>query len=311
MIEDRQIAVLLEQAEVQRRLGNHRGATELAQRALTIDPDHAAAHAVLAYILIGAKRLTGAAIEVRTALVLDGNDPYIHHVAAAVLLAQRKLDDAWAHCLVALEGPEATPAAHVLGARIRTLQGERARAKELLLEALAIEPAHSDALTVLAYHELHAGDHAQARRLIELALESDPADHAAHVAAGYIDLAWGDAASAERHARFVLGQDATDSDALELWAAVQARRSWLLGAWWRWNMWASLRDERGRLALLVGTFVLARIAIIITDELGYAAISRALGLAWLGWCAYTWFAPEMFRRMLARSLGTVRLDPEF
>ena len=36
-MEDRQIEMLLEQAEVQRRLGNHRGATDLLQRALTID----------------------------------------------------------------------------------------------------------------------------------------------------------------------------------------------------------------------------------------------------------------------------------
>ncbi|HEX8107847.1 MAG TPA: tetratricopeptide repeat protein [Kofleriaceae bacterium] len=54
-MERRQIRVLLEEAEVQRRLGNHRGATELAQRALTIDPDHAQAHAALAGILLDAR----------------------------------------------------------------------------------------------------------------------------------------------------------------------------------------------------------------------------------------------------------------
>jgi Flp pilus assembly protein TadD len=311
VIEDRQIEVLLEQAEVQRRLGNHQGATSLVQRALTIDPDHAVAHATLALVLLGAKRLAGARIEVRAALALDGNDPYIHHVAAAVLTAARKLDEAWAHCLVALEGPVVTPAAHVLAARIQTLQGDRTRARAQLREALALEPAYTDALTQLAYLELETGDRAEARRLIELALESDPSDHETHIAAGQIDLAWGDAASAEQHARFVLGQDATDEDGLRLWAAIQARRSWLLGAWWRWNMWASLRDEGRRIALLLGAFVLARIAIIITDELGYDGLSRALGLAWLACCAYTWFAPELFRRMLARSLGTVRLDPDF
>jgi Flp pilus assembly protein TadD len=310
-MEDRQIDVLLEQAEVQRRLGNHRGATELVQRALTIDPDHAVAHATLALVLLGARRLAGAGIEMRAALMLDGNDPYIHHVAAAVLLASRKLDDAWRHCLVALERPEATPANHVLAARIRTLQGDRARARQLLLEALAIEPTYTDALTQLAHLELEAGERGESRRLIEQALESDPADLEAHVVAGYIDLARGDAASAEQHARFVLGQDATDDDGLQLWAAIQARRSWLLGAWWRWNMWASLRDERRQVALLIGMFVVARIAIIIADELGHDTLSNVLGLLWLGCCAYTWFAPAMFRRMLARSLGTVRLDPEF
>jgi hypothetical protein len=56
---------------------------------------------------------------------------------------------------------------------------------------------------------------------------------------------------------------------------------------------------------------MVRIAVIITDELGYTGTARVLQLAWLGFCAYTWIAPWMFRRMLARSLDTVRLDPNF
>jgi hypothetical protein len=76
-------------------------------------------------------------------------------------------------------------------------------------------------------------------------------------------------------------------------------------------MWMSLGDDRRRIALLIGGFVVAQLAIIITDDLDLDAASRMVSLAWLGLCAYTWFAPEMFRRMLARSLGTVRLDPDF
>jgi Tfp pilus assembly protein PilF len=310
-MEDRQITVLLEQAEVQHRLGNHRGATELAQRALASDPDHAEAHATLALILLGARRLAAAAIEVRAALALDAHDPRIHHVAAAVLTAQRKLADAWAHCLIALEGPDAPPEARVLGARICVLRGDRARARELLDEALAIDADHTGVLTQLARLDLAAGDLDAAAGHVALALRSDPVNRDTHVVAGLIDLARGDTVAAEQHARLVLAQDATDRDGLELWTAIQARRSRLLGTWWRWSMWVSLRDERRRIALLIGGFVLARVAIIVTDELGFEAVSRALSLAWLGFCAYTWIAPAMFRRMLARSLGTVHLDPSF
>jgi hypothetical protein len=199
----------------------------------------------------------------------------------------------------------------VLGARIRVLQGDAPRAKELLLEALALDAAHTGALTWLARLALDAGDRAAAGRFVGLALESDPADRDAHVVAGFVDLANGDAAGAEQHARFVLHQAATDEDGLALWAAIQARRSRLLGAWWRWNTWMSRGDERRRVAILIGAFVLARIAIIVTDELGYEGLTRVLTLAWLGFCAYTWFAPALFRRMLARELGTVHLDPDF
>ncbi|HEX7841116.1 MAG TPA: tetratricopeptide repeat protein, partial [Kofleriaceae bacterium] len=153
-MEARQISILLEQAEVQRRLGNHRSATELAQRALAIDPDHAVAHATLAVILLDARRLPGAGIEVRIALGLDGNEPYIHRVAAAVLSAERKLDDAWAHCLIAIQAPAPVPEAFVLAARVRALHGDRAHARELLEEALAIDADHTGALTQLARLEL-------------------------------------------------------------------------------------------------------------------------------------------------------------
>jgi tetratricopeptide (TPR) repeat protein len=311
MNDDRQIDVLIAQADVQRRLANHRGATALLQRALTLDPEHAQAHAALAFTLLDARRLRAAVIEMRAALALDGNDPYIHLVAAAVQMAERKLDDAWAHCLVALEGPSVDAAAYVLGAQIRSLAGDRERARELLREALVLDPAHTDALTQLARLELRAGDVNAAVRYAREALESDPGDRRAHVVAGYIDLARGDPASAEQHARFALGQNATDLGSLALWASIQARRSWLLGAWWRWNAWLALGDDRRRIALLLVGFVVARVAIIITDELDHDAVSRGLELVWMGVCAYTWFAPRLFRRMLARELGTVRLDPEF
>ena len=310
-MEARQIQMLLEQAEVQRRLGNHRGALELLQGALALDPDHAHAHAALALTLLGARRLPGALLEMRAALHLDGNDPYVHYVAAAVLRAARKLDDAWAHCLIALEEPSAHPGYFVLGAQIQVLQGDRGRARELLAEALAIEADHTDALTVLARLELDRGALDDAAAQIVRALESDPADRAAHTVAGFIDLARGDTLGAEQHARFVLNQDGNDHDGLVLWIAIKARRSALLGAWWRLNTFLSMRDANRRIMVVIGTFVIARILVIVTDELGYPGVSRLLHFAWLGLCAYTWYAPVLFRKWLKQELGLVRLDPDF
>jgi len=310
-MEARQIDVLLEQAEVQRRLGNHRGATDLARRALTLDPTHPRGHAALAAILLDARRLTGAGLEIRSALALDGNDAYIHRIAAVVLAAERKLDEAWAHSLIAMQDAIPVPSAYVVAARIRVLQGDVGNARELLLEALALEAAHTDALTELARLAHTGGKPDEAAQWITQALGSDPADHDAHVVAGHIDLTRGDAASAEHHARFVLQHRADDAGALELWAAIQARRSLLLGAWWRLSSWLLLGGDRRQIALLIGGFVVSRIAIIITDELDLDRLSRVLSLMWFALCAYTWFAPVMFRRMVARSLAAVRLDPEF
>jgi tetratricopeptide (TPR) repeat protein len=311
MSEDRQIQVLLEQAEVQRRLNNHRGAIELVQKALAIDPDHARAHAALAFSLLAARRLPAAGIEARTALALDGNDDYVHYVAGHVMMAERKLDDAWAHTLIALEGDRADAHTHVLGATIQVLKGDNARAKELLMQALECDANHCSALTELARLELNLGEREAAAEHVELALKSDPANTDAHVVAGYVALAKGDDGVAENHARFVLNQDATDEGGLKLFTAVKAKRSVLLGLWWRWNTYISMRDDRRQIAVLIGTFVLMRIVIIVTDELGYDTISRVLQLGWLGFCAYTWFAPELFRQWLKQELGSVKLDPDY
>lgn len=311
MSDDRQIQVLLEQAEVQRRLNNHKGAIELLQRALSLDPDHARAHAALALALLGAKRLPGAAIEARMAIHLDGNDAYCHYAAAAVMAAHRKLADAWSHCLVAIENDQHDVDARVLGAHIRTLRNEPVQARELLGEALELQPTHAGALTQLARHEYAVRDYDAAARRIHEALRSDPDDLEAHAVAGLIDLAKGDDGSAETHARFILSQDATDQGGLELWAAVKAHRSWALGVWWRLNVWVSNRSETGQMALLIGSFVVVRVAIILAGALDLDRVEWFLGWAWLGFCAYTWFAPELFKKMLQADLGSVHLDPRY
>jgi len=307
-----QISVLLAQADVQRRLGNRGGGIDLLRRALSLDPDHPRAHAALADHLLDARRLPAAGIEVRIALGLDGNDPYILQVAAAVLIAERKLDDAWAHCRIAMQGLAAPPDAFVLGALARQLLGDAAGARELVHEALARDAAHTGALTRLAWLEFDAGLYEAAARAAQAALEADPIDRDAHIIAGYIDLARGDTAAAEQHARFVLRHDASDTGSgLTLWTAVQARRSFVLGAWWRFNVWLTRGELGRRIGRLMALYLLARVAMIVTDELGLERVSITIAVAWIALCAYTWIAPRVFQGMLKRSLPPVSLDPDF
>jgi tetratricopeptide (TPR) repeat protein len=310
-MEGRQIDALLEQADVQMRLVNWRGAIDLLRRALALDPDHARAHAMLALALLGAKRLAGAEIEYRLALALEGNEPLCHYAAAAVLRAQRRLHEAWEHCEIALQTDATDVDVYVLGAGIRDLQGDTGGARALLVQALEREPAHAGALTRFARLELDAHHYEEAARYIDEALRVRPDDIDAHVVAGFIDLARGDDAGAEGHARFALAQDATERAALQLWAAIKARRSWTLGLWWRVNAWISLRSERGQLALLMGSFVVVQVAIILAAAADLELVEKVLSWGWLAFCAYTWIAPGLFKRMLERDLGSVVLDPDF
>jgi tetratricopeptide (TPR) repeat protein len=309
--EQRRLHALIEQADAARRRHDWGTAINLLKRALAIDPEHGIAHASLALALLGARRPHAAAIECDLALAFDGNHPFVHYAAADVKRAQRKLDAAWEHALVALHTDTADADTHVLAAQIRKLQGQRDAAHTLLVEALALDADHVHARVALAHLELIEGRTAEATRHVEHALEIDPSNVDAHIAAGHVALAKGDLADAEGHARFALNQDAGDRDALTLWTAIKARRSILLGAWWRLSTLVSHRSERGRFAFLIGSFLVVRLVIIVLGALGFENAEIVLARAWLAFCAYTWFAPAIFNWMLKRELGSVRLNPDF
>lgn len=308
---DHQVQMLLRQADQARVAHQWTRAIDLLRRALTIDPDHPRAHASLALALLGAQRLHGATVEVGLALAFDGNDAFCHYAAAAVRRAERRLDEAWDHIMVSLQSDSTDLDAHVLGADIKVLTNDTRTARELLLRALEDKADHVEALTSLARIELHDGNLTEATRIIDLALTAAPANVEAHVVSGWITLRLGDDASAERHARFALGEDAVDRDALRLWTAIKARRSKLLGMWWRWNAFVSLRSEAGQIGLQIGSFVVIRLLAILCAWRGWDTAEKLVSYSWFAFCGYTWFAPTLFRRMLESDLGTVTLRKDF
>jgi tetratricopeptide (TPR) repeat protein len=309
-MEDRQLAALFSQAETCRRAHNWHAAIELLRRVLASDPDHANAHASLALCLLGARRPHAAAVEAGLALGSQPESPFCHYAAAAVCRAQRKLDEAYKHCLVAIDGGDGLDA-RVLAASIKALQNDRAGARALLLEALAISAEHTGALTQLARIELHEGKLDEARRRIELVLTLDPSDAEAHVVAGYVALARGEVSEANDHVRFVLAHDAASQSALELLTAIKARKNPLLGAWWRWNVFIGLRTDTSQLGILLGSFIVVRLVVILLGELGHEGAESLVTQIWLAFCAYTWFAPAIFRWLLERELKTVKLRDDY
>jgi Tfp pilus assembly protein PilF len=312
MSERRQVAALLEQAERYRLARNWHGAMELLKKALALDPEHAQCHASLALVLLGARRVHGADVEAGLALHFGTDDAFCHYAKAAVCRAQRKLADAYEHCLIAMqqEGVNAVDA-RVLAAVVRSMQGDVGDARRLLDEALAIEPDHAGVMTELARLELREGRPDEAFTWIDKALRADPSRMTAHVVAGFIALRRGDDADAERHARTALTADASSDDALQLWTALKARRSVLLGMWWRINAFVTLRSERRQLAILIGSFVLVRLAIIVTRAADLDDAAEWLSYGWLGFCIYTWVAPELFRKAMQRELKTVTFSDDY
>jgi hypothetical protein len=127
---------------------------------------------------------------------------------------------------------------------------------------------------------------------------------------GEVLLALGDVEGARDHAVSVLRRDAGSSQALHLLTAVKARRSPLLGLWWRFVTYLS-RFGRGTVLVLIGMYVAFRFAVIGLEEAGLPGAAQLAQYAWLAFAFYTWTAPTFFRRALEKELATVRLSRDF
>jgi len=85
----------------------------------------------------------------------------------------------------------------------------------------------------------------------------------------------------------------------------------VLGVWWRWNVFVGMRSERAQLGILLGSYLLVRLVVILLGESGHDDAEILVAQIWLAFCAYTWFAPALFRWMLQRELKTVTLRDDY
>ncbi|MFN7147449.1 MAG: hypothetical protein ACK4YP_27025, partial [Myxococcota bacterium] len=98
--------------------------------------------------------------------------------------------------------------------------------------------------------------------------------------------------------------------ATALLVAVKARRSRLLGLWWRYNTWMLGLGSRA-LAVLLVAFALYKLGSLLAADFGPEGLAGVVEVVWLGIVAYTWFGPAMFRRALERELAPVALKRDF
>lgn len=297
---------LVRMASLQLDAEEWREAVELLKRALRVDEDHAEAHAMLALALLIPKRLSGAQAEADRALSLAGGSAYCHYAAAAVAHARGKHDQAWSYCHVALGGGvdhDDDIAIHVLGAQIREARGELDEARQLLERALQLGPSRAGTRVSFARLELAAGRHAEAARHADEALRIRSTDIGANVIAGRIDLASGDVDAAERHAKFALLQDSMDRDALDLWARIKARHHPPLGWAWRGFVWVSTRNDEQQVGIVVGTYVIAQLAMILANAANLPWLQSNLLWLWVAICVGTYWGPAGLQKALAGDLA--------
>ena len=298
-------------ARAQLQRGDLHGAVRTLRQVLSEEPTLPDAHALLSVVLLRQKRLHAAGFEAQESLKLDPHLPMGHYAAASVAMLRGFHKDAEEHIALLLRLEPQVPAWWRLKAQLRSFQDRREERRGALLHALSLDAADPDTLAALGDEALERGDLDEAERRAREALVLAPEHEEGLVLMGHVLLRRGHVDAAHEHAVWALRQDATDAGALALLVAIQARRSWWLGLWWRYSTWMeTLGSTRGTLVMLVA-YLLSRFLTLGAEDLGSEGSATVIQTVWLGLVAYSWAAPGIFQRMLRKELTEVRLRADF
>ncbi|HJU40120.1 MAG TPA: tetratricopeptide repeat protein [Tahibacter sp.] len=302
---------LVEQAQQQMGFGQTDQAIATLTEALGDDPNHARAHALLAVCLRDRNRLSAAALEAGAALAGAPQDPFSHYAAGVVHEARREWKIAEGHYQTAIElAPEADWTRRALG-RLYLVWGRPRDAKPWLDAACEADPEDASNLATLAHWHLDTGDAVRAEAIAREALRIDPHEGEALVVLGYAVLRQGRGDEALEHAAWAVQNDPSDRTTLALLVAVKMRRNPVTGLWFRFASFVGGGSGTRMVAMLVGLYLVVRVASMALGDLGYANAAGTLNVVWLAFCVYTWFAPVLFQRALRKELEQVRLKPDY
>lgn len=311
MTDDLRLARLLDHALRLMRGGHVDQAIDVLTRLLGEAPDDADAHAALALCLVSRHRLHAAKLEAAQALALEPDGVLAHLAMASVSIARREFPAAEAHLDAARAIAPEHPENYRIAATLYRNWGRNARALEEIGKAHALDPDDPGILAQYGWLMFLEGRREEARDFAERALQRDPEHVDALTLLGQCDLAAGHVEDARGHAVWALQNEPGDEGALTLLAAIKARRSWLLGLWWRFHSWLTAGSSHRAIALLVGMYLAYRATGVTLHVKQHDDAAAWLSYAWLAFCVYTWFAPAIFRRSLKREMETVRLRPDY
>jgi hypothetical protein len=128
---------------------------------------------------------------------------------------------------------------------------------------------------------------------------------------GNIALRRGDLEDAREHCIWALRQNPNDPSAIHLLCAIKARRSWLLGLWWRFQSFLVTFGPAWIVAILLGLYLVNRILTMVLLDMGQTDAAHTVQLAWLAFVIYTWIAPSLFQRMVQKELKQVLLRSDY
>ena len=154
---------------------------EAADKALSLDPNVAEAHAVRARVLIGEGRAAEAKAEIEKALALNPESYDVNAVAARYFISTKKYGDAIKHLAKAEKLMEADVWASGMALQCHEARGDTAGARmaaqssmQRINKILAADPEHGDALCFGVTTLLRLGQGAKAQDWADRAMKANP-----------------------------------------------------------------------------------------------------------------------------------------
>ncbi|MGF7151001.1 tetratricopeptide (TPR) repeat protein [Sphingomonas zeicaulis] len=302
----------MDRAEMLMRAGNSHAAIEPLRDALTIAPDQAYPHLLLARALRIGNRLAGARYEAERAIEHAPTWNATHLELAHVLLLEQRNKAALAATDHAIDLDPQEAYGHLVRAKLLRIAGRRAEAATSLDQALTLAPNSPDILAEMGYAALEQGRieivEDAARRILSLT----PHHSEGLVLIGHVQLARGDTAEALRLALAALSQAPNDLDALSLLASTKMKGNPVGGLWWRWNRFLVKLGQARAIFLVVGLWVVFRWAVLAANDFGLPPETETvLTVLYLGFVIYMISASVIVSRMIQKEVQRVRLKPDF
>lgn len=244
---------------------NHQAALDTTARALGQAPNSDTLHACHGDALMGLGRFAGAEQAYRTALEINPSEA--DHLSDYAFLL-------WS-------------------------TGELKPALELVERGLALAPEGEGLLTMRAglLTRLSPADWAVNREAVERALRINPMSANNHAILGAILMQAGDHQAAEESFHSALHIDPHNSFALRGLTQLLMATRWWYRPMLAYNIWMDRFGQQTRILFILGLWALySSVSSTLPEGLSY--LKQPLLVAYLSFCAYTWFAPQIAFRLL-------------
>lgn len=269
------------------------------RQALTQEPSHATAHAMLALCLVEQEKYQEATDEAGAAIGAAPDDPFCHYAMAKVLLKRNRQPQAIDAVNQAIALSPYNPAFFSL---LSAAQFETRRWREALDAAergLAIDPEHAGCVNLRAMALVKLGRRGEAGEAIDSALRRDPEDAITHANQGWTLLHAGQPKQAMLHF-----QEALRLDPQLDWARagiVEALKAHNLvyRLMLAYFLWMARLGRQAQWGIIVGGYIgfqLMRNVVAKQPQLGL--VLWPLIIAYMIFAYLTWLADPFFNLLL-------------